>query len=710
MQNNQLKGFNRLFLLAMLLLATVTLCLFDLTSFDLWLHLRTGKLVLDQQAFPHTDPFSYTVNGKPWVAHEWLFGVIFYLLYQLGGHAILVLSKVLLILATMYLVLHTNKSENRNYLLTVVLFFAAILLSRFRLLLRPHLFSLLFLALYYFAYERWRAGGKLWGLVFPLTMIFWANVHAGSIFGLVFLGLMLAGEILELFLPVANRAALLRRQLGSLMVLLLLTILASLVNPYGVHVLLLPFTLKNMQQIPHLKLVEWVPFSLSEKPYLYSYVTLLSIWIIARFRRLSWTGLLWYGFCAFLFISARRGVPYWALLTIPLFELSFKKANQTSPESAGWSRFALTQVVGLTMVIIGTVIALLPSQIYRIGLGIRDDKLPTKAVDFIQREGIEGRMFNSYRFGGYLIWRLFDQQLVFFDGRASLYRDIFKYRSQYTTEQLIDYFNSEYLIVDYQESLPFSLAGEPDSDKWALVFFDDAVRLYLKRIPRFSKVISEYEYQLIKPTDKRLKFLAADEGSLEQLAAEVARASSASPFNFRAQLFQTALFYAQGKPAEAEEILNKAITKVPVKNTVYYTLAVFLNQIKQDQTALRYLQLAMRQGFQDWVAYELLGNIYATAKDYQKAIAAYQEGLKQTDNFRLNYFLGYTYLQEKRYKLAREHLVKAYQYEPKNNRTWEPLAQIYTFYGELEQASRFHQLIVKQAQPTTQSAFPETGR
>ncbi|HUS72270.1 MAG TPA: hypothetical protein VMY06_04315 [Sedimentisphaerales bacterium] len=47
--------------------------------YDLWLHLGIGKWIVQNGAIPTRDVFSHTIQGKPWVPHEWLSQVIFYL-------------------------------------------------------------------------------------------------------------------------------------------------------------------------------------------------------------------------------------------------------------------------------------------------------------------------------------------------------------------------------------------------------------------------------------------------------------------------------------------------------------------------------------------------------------------------------------------------------------------------------------------------------
>src|SRR6476620_6781638 len=54
---------------------------------DVSWHIATGQWILDHRAIPHTDPFSYTWLGKPWVPIEWLAEVIYARAYRLAGYA-----------------------------------------------------------------------------------------------------------------------------------------------------------------------------------------------------------------------------------------------------------------------------------------------------------------------------------------------------------------------------------------------------------------------------------------------------------------------------------------------------------------------------------------------------------------------------------------------------------------------------------------------
>jgi len=56
-----------------------------LSDGDFWWHLKTGEYIMRNFSIPRVDFYSFTVRGKPWVAHEWLSEVIFYLIYSRAG-------------------------------------------------------------------------------------------------------------------------------------------------------------------------------------------------------------------------------------------------------------------------------------------------------------------------------------------------------------------------------------------------------------------------------------------------------------------------------------------------------------------------------------------------------------------------------------------------------------------------------------------------
>src|SRR5260370_33613516 len=71
------------FLVGLVLLLAFFLASAPVRNSDFWLHLATGKALLDGHYQLCADPFSYATDGSTWVNHSWLFDVVLYVRYQL---------------------------------------------------------------------------------------------------------------------------------------------------------------------------------------------------------------------------------------------------------------------------------------------------------------------------------------------------------------------------------------------------------------------------------------------------------------------------------------------------------------------------------------------------------------------------------------------------------------------------------------------------
>ena len=52
---------------------------------DVHWHIAAGQWILDHQAVPHADPFSFTFAGQPWLAFEWLSQAVYGAAHRLAG-------------------------------------------------------------------------------------------------------------------------------------------------------------------------------------------------------------------------------------------------------------------------------------------------------------------------------------------------------------------------------------------------------------------------------------------------------------------------------------------------------------------------------------------------------------------------------------------------------------------------------------------------
>ena len=92
-------------LIAVLVVLLGLLSLSPIGVYDCWTHLAAGRTICEEWAVPRQDPFSWTYEGAEWVDHEWLFQVVAYGIYRVGGVSGLVVAKTVVLVAAFGLLL-----------------------------------------------------------------------------------------------------------------------------------------------------------------------------------------------------------------------------------------------------------------------------------------------------------------------------------------------------------------------------------------------------------------------------------------------------------------------------------------------------------------------------------------------------------------------------------------------------------------------------
>jgi len=164
-------------------------------------HIVAGKWICEHHAIPYTDLFSYTFPDKAWVAYEWLFDVIAFLLVQVGGLNLLAVACATLIAATLAKMYDRCRSEGGPLGIAIIVSTLGIFASAIHWLARPHLIN--FFAIYLFStkledYYRGTIGGtRLMAILVPF-MILWVNCHPAFIMGIGLIGFYFIGAALGL--------------------------------------------------------------------------------------------------------------------------------------------------------------------------------------------------------------------------------------------------------------------------------------------------------------------------------------------------------------------------------------------------------------------------------------------------------------------------------------------------------------------------------
>jgi len=150
---------------------------------DTYSHVAVGRWMISQGVVPDSDPFSFSMHGKPWITFEWLSQILYAAIYALAGWAgvvALASAAVALALGLMTQFLSRELPPIPNFLMVA----AAIVLLSPHLLARPHVLTLPIVVTWAAALVRsmdQRGPPPYWAL--PL-LVLWANLHGSVVLAL----------------------------------------------------------------------------------------------------------------------------------------------------------------------------------------------------------------------------------------------------------------------------------------------------------------------------------------------------------------------------------------------------------------------------------------------------------------------------------------------------------------------------------------------
>lgn len=388
---------------------------------DTYLHIAAGNWILAHWALPVHDPFSHTMPGASWISSEWLAQTILAAVYDgfgWGGVIILTAASVALA-ATLLMHFLQQRLAPAAALIAAV---AAAALLQAHALARPHVLALPLLVLWSGLLLGARDADRPPPLAALAVMVLWANLHASFMFGLA-LAAFLGGE--AVLQAEAGRSRWLAGRRWA--AFLLAAVVAALLTPHGVAGLVQPFRLSQMPAL-QTTFAEWLSPDFQKSP-------ALEMWILGALLigfgsgvRLPPTRLLLLlGLVHVTLQHARHGdllaIVAPLALAAPLGRaLADRIAQQPPSRLLSWtSRLARPPGVAAAALTLALAVVLaLPTALHPIE---RDDaETPAAALAAATRLGLSGPVFNSERFGGYLIFRGVPS---FIDGRVEMYGNDF---------------------------------------------------------------------------------------------------------------------------------------------------------------------------------------------------------------------------------------------------------------------------------------------
>ena len=454
------------FLLSLFSLAVLQCSSID---WDFWWHLKAGQYIIESRGIPHLDPFSFTRAGAEWIAHEWLSEVTMYSVYHAGGWTGLFLLFGTTITAALGICY--SRCEGKPFIAALAVFLAAAA-SASLFGFRPQMFTLLFASLFITFLDRYTYHDQrrvIWLL--PPMMILWVNLHAGFALGPALIMLFLVMAFLDRE----------RSKIGPLLLVFSICVAVIPVNPNGFRMFSYPFETLSAPSMQNF-IQEWFSPDFHQLRFLP-----LAALILATFSAMALSptrprpGEL-FGLAALTLAALRSGrhIPIFAIFAAPLFAKYFAQwisAQTNSPITIRTAQ-ATGPTIILTLAILFMPAFLIVKRIAHFNSNVATyeaQKFPVAAVDFIEKTGNAGPIFNDYNWGGYLIWKLYPGRKVFIDGRADVYGDdfIFRYVRTYEGERgwrdELDRFGIQTVLIQPGSALTTLLREDPG---WHTIYED----------------------------------------------------------------------------------------------------------------------------------------------------------------------------------------------------------------------------------------------
>jgi hypothetical protein len=473
---------------------------------DTWWHLRAGQWIVENRAVPQVDPFSYTRAGAAWQYPGWLVEAPMYLLYRAFGPGGLNLWTAVMV--TLAFVFIWQTLSGGVFLRAFVTILAAAV-SGVYWAARPYLVTFLLAAVYLWILEnyRWKAdeeknvARRLWWL--PVLMVVWANSHGGFAIGFILAGVYWFSELTGWFLDLINRQNSLKdptpanqkseiinhkSHLFRLTIIGILMVLAVCLNPSGLVMLAYPFKTISIGALGAY-IQEWQSPDFHQRaaqPFIWLLLLTLGALGISR-KRLALSDFLLVSGFAYMSLLAWRNVALFALAAPPVLtrhaapvldglrcRLGFREAPAIPRKGQSRLNWILLGLVALAALVKAATV--LPSDA---NLAEIRKTMPVEAVTFIKKSAPPGRLFNSYNWGGYLLWEL-PEYPVFIDGRTDLYDDdlinqwLQVIRGEAGWQAVLDRWQVRLVLLE--PGTP--VVGQLEQNGWKLLYQDERTVVY----------------------------------------------------------------------------------------------------------------------------------------------------------------------------------------------------------------------------------------
>ncbi|MDP2911967.1 MAG: tetratricopeptide repeat protein [Candidatus Omnitrophota bacterium] len=646
---------------------------------DLWLHIKSGEYIVKNLSIPKIDIFSYTLENQALIHYDWISGVLYYLIFICFGWACINILKASVI-ALCFFILFLIASKEKKIIYFIFFAVLSILAFDYRSVARPEIFSYLLLCVFLYILEKDRHVYLL-----PLLQVLWVNLHGYFILGPVLIVIYFLNEIFYGNIIKSKR----------LFIVLGLTIASCLVTPYFYHGILYPGQVIKeafaghklyMQSVHELK--SPVNFEFTRYIFFWLLVILSSVTFLINLKKAKIKHVFVFSLFFLVSYTAIRYMPLFIFAALPLASINLEEAELTKGIKE-------KRYYGIAVLLICAAMYLFLSNRYYVFINQSDFKktefcfsrllIPSGACDFLEKNKIKGRIFNTMDFGPYIAYRFYPDRRIFIDTRIGfLYKkDFYELYTQAQNypgkwEAIQKRYNFEIAVIRHlftgSERILRYLYNSKD---WKLVYYDENSAVFLHNVDENKKAIDNFEIDFNKKKLSRgdinihaarffqniertglageiyIKLLENNSGllgagiGLSEIYISEKRYDDAirllekqlKCYPKSAELYANLgkAYWNAGKKIRGLGMLNKALDTDPYSRQAIYAMGILYMEIGETENALKQFEQYLALNPYDPDVCRILANIYRQKGLFKEAGLEYNEadaleGTKESRN------------------------------------------------------------------------------
>lgn len=575
---------------------------------DLWYHLSGGRYFFAHFEIPGNSYFSYISPAKNLCNYYWLFQVVVYAIYHLTSYYGLIIFKTILYLLTIsiiwrYLVCQDTANQNTPWSMSVLAaLYALAIVPRELFLIRPHLFSYLFIVCLIFIIEHKRS--LFWLL--PVICLAWGNLH-GIEYPIPIL--IIIAYLFEMavnkFRSTPSVPAFTRGQRLTL----IFSMYLIFITPAGLSLLRLPFELspfleQSINEMAPLNLASFLKFSFSPVLpvvrsiqnciILFGVVTciVLVFWKAIRVSHL----ILFLGAITLLSLN-RRFIYESILLMLPLVSMGVVRLTEVPSSvksTGGWILGMITLLI-LPLVFTYHISCIKPRYPFSY------QGFPIGIANFLNHINSGGRILNEHNTGGFMHWRVHPKYQIFMDLQNSMFdiNDLhisaMSRKDVTVLNRFIGTYVPSFICVHHTNKQFAEIIADSQKNNFVPVFFDDSEILYANR-NHLPEIVGVFGLKHIDPfKTMNLSYETMDPEHLTDVLKELMRMQTIYPFS---------------------ALINTMITNV-------------LLNLEESKNIMPYAERVIQYHPENYIGYALKGQILFARGQYQESIQFFIKARKK---------------------------------------------------------------------------------